>query len=181
MTENSYSRAVHVLGRRPMVNRVAGCQPPARATPFLRFGSPSLPGVVKMMLALGSALGKHPFCAVCGCGPGCRACGGCGALAGVPCLLAVVVVRGWVARMVGLAPALGVGCWAGVGVRGECRVVVHHRWSGVLLCFALLRCVLCCVAPVRACSSWCVLCAPLVCPDQTTSSVTSWPQALPKF
>ena len=66
-----------------MVNRAAGCQPPTGATPLLTFGLPSLPGVVGMMLAPGSALGKHPFCVVCGCGPGCRVCGGCGVGIGV--------------------------------------------------------------------------------------------------
>ena len=64
-----------------MVNRVAGCQPPAGA--LLRFGLPSLPGVVGMVLAPGSASGKHPFCVVWGCGPGCRVCGGCGVGVGV--------------------------------------------------------------------------------------------------
>ena len=59
-----------------MDNRVAGCQPPAGATPLLRFGLPSLPGVVKMVMALGSASGKHPFYVVCKCGLGCCVCGG---------------------------------------------------------------------------------------------------------
>ena len=34
-----------------MDNRVAGCQPPAGATPLLRFGLPSPPGVVGMVMA----------------------------------------------------------------------------------------------------------------------------------
>ena len=42
MSELSYLGAVHVLGRCPMVNRVAGCQPPTGATPLLSFGLPSL-------------------------------------------------------------------------------------------------------------------------------------------
>ena len=58
MTKLSYSCAVHVLGRCPMVNRVAGYQPPTGATPLLRFGLPSLPGVVGMVLAPGTASGN---------------------------------------------------------------------------------------------------------------------------
>ena len=68
---------------RSMVNRLAGCQTPTGATPLLRFGLPSLPSVVGMVLAPGSASGKHPFCVVCGCGPGRRVCGGCGVGVGV--------------------------------------------------------------------------------------------------
>ena len=60
-----------------MHNRVAGCQPPAQATPLLRFGLPSPPGVVGMVMAPGSASGKHPFHVVCKCGLGCCVCGGC--------------------------------------------------------------------------------------------------------
>ena len=59
-----------------MDNRVAGCQPPAGATPLLRFGLPSPPGVVGMVMAPGSASGKHPFYVVCKCGLGCCVCGG---------------------------------------------------------------------------------------------------------
>ena len=59
-----------------MDNRVAGCQPPARATPLLSFGFPSPPGVVKMVMAPGSASRKHPFYVVCRCGLGCCVCGG---------------------------------------------------------------------------------------------------------
>ena len=36
-----------------MDNRVAGCHPPAGATPLLRFGLPSPPGVVGMVMAPG--------------------------------------------------------------------------------------------------------------------------------
>ena len=62
-----------------MDNRVAGCQPPAGATPLLRFGLPSPPGVVGMVMALGSAVatGKHPLYVVCKCGLVCCVCGGC--------------------------------------------------------------------------------------------------------
>ena len=74
--QGPYLRAVHVLGRCPMDNRVAGCQPPARATPLLRFGLHSPPGVVGMVMAPGSASGKHPFYVVCKCGLGCCVCGG---------------------------------------------------------------------------------------------------------
>ena len=59
-----------------MDNHVAGCQPPAGATPLLRFGLPSPPGVVGMVMASGSASGKHPFYVVCRCGLGCCMCGG---------------------------------------------------------------------------------------------------------
>ena len=59
-----------------MYNRVAGCQPPAGAIPLLRFGLPSSPGVVGMVMAPGSASGKHPFYVVCKCGLGCCVCGG---------------------------------------------------------------------------------------------------------
>ena len=59
-----------------MDGRVAGCQPPAGATPLLRFGLPSPPGVVGMVMAPGSASGKHPFYVVCKCGLGCCVCGG---------------------------------------------------------------------------------------------------------
>ena len=43
-----------------MYNRLPGCQPPAGATPLLRFGLPSPPGVVGMVMAPGSASGKPP-------------------------------------------------------------------------------------------------------------------------
>ena len=76
MTELSYSRAVHVLRRCPMDNRVAGCQPSAGATPLLRLGLPPPPGVVGMVMAPTSASGKHPFYVVCKCGLGCCVCGG---------------------------------------------------------------------------------------------------------
>ena len=67
--------------------RGGGCKgaPPARATPLLRFGLPSLRDVVGMVLAPGSASRKHPFCVVCvrvalvvmcaGCGVGVWGCG----------------------------------------------------------------------------------------------------------
>ena len=57
-----------------MDNRVAGCA--VGATPLLRFGLPSPPGVVGMVMAPGSASGKHPFYVVCKCGLGCCVCGG---------------------------------------------------------------------------------------------------------
>ena len=59
-----------------MDNRVAGCQPPTGATPLFRFGLPSPPGVVGMVMAPGSASRKHPFYVVCKCGFGCCVCGG---------------------------------------------------------------------------------------------------------
>ena len=60
-----------------MVNRVAGCQPPAGANPLLRVGLPPLAGVVGMVLAPGSASGKHPFCVECVCVALVVLCGGC--------------------------------------------------------------------------------------------------------
>ena len=60
-----------------MDNRIAGCQPPAGATPLLRFGLASPPSVVGMVMAPGSASGKHPFYVMCRCGLGCCVCGGC--------------------------------------------------------------------------------------------------------
>ena len=59
-----------------MDNLVAGCQPPAGAIHLLRFGLPSPPGVVGMVMAPGSASRKHPFYVVCKCGLGCCVCGG---------------------------------------------------------------------------------------------------------
>ena len=43
-----------------MDNRVAGCQPPAGATPLLRFGLPSPPGVIGMVMAPGVHRGIIP-------------------------------------------------------------------------------------------------------------------------
>ena len=76
VTELSYLRAVHVLGRSPMDNRVASCQPPTGATALLRFGLPSPPSVVRMVMAPRSASEKHPVYVVCKCGLGCCVCGG---------------------------------------------------------------------------------------------------------
>ena len=59
-----------------MDNRVAGCQPPVGATPLLKFGLPSPPDVVGVVMAPGSASGKHPFYVVCKRGLGCCMCGG---------------------------------------------------------------------------------------------------------
>ena len=66
-----------------MVNREAGCQPPAGATPLLRFGLPSLPTVVGKVLAPGNASGKHPCCVVCVCVALVVMCGVCSVGAGV--------------------------------------------------------------------------------------------------
>ena len=51
MAELSYPEAVCILVRCPMVNRIAGCQPPAGVAPLLRFRLPSHPGVVGVVLA----------------------------------------------------------------------------------------------------------------------------------
>ena len=76
-----------------MDNSVAGCQPPAGATPLFRFGLPSPPGVVGMVMAPGSASGKHPFYVVCKCGLGCCVCGGCRVGVGVWGLGLLVVLH----------------------------------------------------------------------------------------
>ena len=85
-----------------MDNCVAGCQPPAGATPLLRFGLPSPPGVVGMVMA-GN---QHPFYVVRKCGLGCCVCGGRRVGVGacchgplvmlhvLPCLRAAVAVCG---------------------------------------------------------------------------------------
>ena len=150
MTELSYSRAVHVLGRCPMDNRVAGCQPPAGATPLLRFGLPSPPCVVGMVMVPESASGKHPFYVVCKCGLGCCVCGG--RLVGVGewglGLLMVLHVRAlfvcgggcvWVK-----CPCGGFGSHPGCWVFGWCwcsrRVVWRSAAIVVVHYFALLCC-----------------------------------------
>ena len=139
-----------------MDNRVAGCQPPARATSLLRFGLPSPPGVVGMVMAARSASGKHPFYVVCRCGLGYCVCGGrrvgVGAWGRGPLVMlhvrALFVGVGgcvWVkCGVVGLAPTLGVGCWAAVGACGGwcgCPPLLLRYTS--LLCFAILYAVCC--------------------------------------
>ena len=81
----------------------------------------------------------------------------------VPCLLAAMVVHGWVACVVGLAPTLGVGCWAGVGVCGACcGYPPPLLWCAALLCSAALCAALCC--PCTRVLLWCVLrCAAPLC------------------
>ena len=138
-----------------MDNRVAGCQPPAGTTPLLRFGLPSPPGVVGMVMAPGSASGKHPFYVVCKCGLGCCVCGG--RRVGVRMwglgLLVVLHVR---ALFVGgggcvwaKCPCGGCGPHPGCWVFGWCwcsrrvvwlsaAVVVVHYFA--LLCSAVLVC-----------------------------------------
>ena len=163
MTELSYSRAVHVLGRCPLDNRVAGYQPPAGATPLLRFGLPSPPGVVGMVMAPRSVSGKHPFYVVCRCGLGCCVCGGrrvgVGAWGRGP--LVMLHVR---ALFVGGGGCVWVKCvpvwwvwpppWVlGVGlvlVLVAGGVAVHCCCCGTLLCFVLLYSVLCVVVCWRA-------------------------------
>ena len=148
MTKLSYSRAVHVLGRCPLDNRVAGCQPPAGATPLLRFGLPSPPGVVGIVMAPGSASGKHPFYVVCKCGLGCCVCGGRRVGVGV-WGLGLVVMLHVRALFVGsggcvwVKCTLGVGCLADFGARGGwCGCPPLLLWYTPLLCSAV---VVCCV------------------------------------
>ena len=134
-----------------MDNRVAGCQPPTGATPLLRFGLPSPPGVVGMVMAPGSASGKHPFYVVCKCGLGWCVCGGrrvgVGAWGRGPLVLlhvcALFVGGGgcvWVkCPCGGSSSTLGVGCWASVGARsGWCGCLPMLLWYTTLLCSDVL-------------------------------------------
>ena len=133
-----------------MDNRVAGCQPPAGATPLLRFGLPSPPGVVGMVMAPGSASGKHPFYVVCKCGLGCCVCGGRRVGVGVWGLGLLVVLHvcalfvgggGWVWVT---CPCGGFGSHPGCWVFGWCwcsrRVVWLSATVVVVYYFALLFC-----------------------------------------
>ena len=106
-----------------MDNRVAGCQPPAGLTPLLRFGLPSPPGVVGMVMSPRSASGKHPFYVVCKCGLGCCVCGGRRVGVGVwgLGLLVVLHVR---ALFVGGGGCVGVKCpCGGSGLHPGCWVL----------------------------------------------------------
>ena len=148
-----------------MDNRVAGCQPPAGATPLLRFGLPSPPGVVRMVMAPGSASGKHPFYVVCKCGLGCCVCGGRRVGVGVWGLGLLVVLHvcalfvgggGWVWVK---CPCGGFGSHPGCWVFGWCwcsrRVVWLSAAVVVVYYFALLFCS-------------CVLLRGVVCPPHCT-------------
>ena len=129
------------------------------------------------VLAPGSAIGKHPFCVVCVRVALVVLCGGCSVGVGVWGCGPLVVPRAR-ALFVGGGGCAWVGCPRGGsstrrGALGvglvlvfAARVVAVRRRCGALLCFALLRCVLHCVALVRACSFdvYCaarLLCAPL--------------------
>ena len=144
-----------------MVNRVAGCQPPA--TPLLRFGLPSPPGVVGMVMAPGSASRKHPFCVVCvwpwlsrvGCGVGVGVgVWGCGPLV-VPCVRALFV-GGSGCAWVG-CPCGGSSTHPGRWVLGLCQCLRRVLWLSaaiaVVHCSALLCCVVCCAAFTVLCGS----------------------------
>ena len=140
-----------------MDNRVAGCQPPAGVTALLRFGLPSPPGVVGMVMAPGSASGKHPFYVVCKCGLGCCVCGGRRVDVGAwgRGLLVMLHVR---ALFVGGGGCVWVqcpcggcgpnpGCWVlGVGCWCRCSRVVWLSAAVVVVhCFALLCYTVCSV------------------------------------
>ena len=172
-----------------MDKRVAGCQRPVGATPLLTFGLPSPPGVVGMVMAPGSASGKHPFNVVCKCGLGCCVCGGRRVGVGVwgLGLLVMLHVRAlfvggggcvWVKCPCGGSgphPVLGIGLVLVLAAGG---LAVCRCCCGTLLCFALLhlcaacyrvlasfivclcrlwpvalRCVLCCLRVVRYAAS----------------------------
>ena len=166
MTELSYSRAVHVSSRCPMDSRVTGCQPPAGVTPFLRFGLPSPPGVVNMVMAPGSASGNHPCYVVCKCGLGCCVCGGrrVGVGAWGRGLLVMHHVR---ALFVGgggcvwvKCPCGGSGPHPGCWVLGWCWCLRQVVWLSaaivVVHCFALFWDTVCCVL---SCAWQVLLCA----------------------
>ena len=138
-----------------MDNRVAGCQPPEGVTPLLRFGLPSPPGVVGMVMAPGSASGKHPFYVVCGCGLGCCVCGGRRVGVGawgrgplVMCHARALFVGGggcvWVKCLCG-----GFGPHPGRWVLGWCSCLRRVVWMPATVVvahyFALLCCTVCCV------------------------------------
>ena len=166
-----------------MDNRVAGCQPPAGATPLLRFGLPSPPGVVGMVMAPGSASGKHPFYVVCKCGLGCCVCGGrrvgVGAWGRGPLVMFHVrplFVDGggcmWVK-----CPCGGFGLHPGCWVLGWCWCLRWVVWLSaavvVVHYFALLCCTACyvllCVGefhcvPLLALACYAALCLPLIAP-----------------
>ena len=168
MTKLSYSQAVHILGRRPVFNCVAGCQPPAGATPLSSrcgrdgVGSQgSIPSVLCVIMGPSLSCVWWVRCWRWGVwlgdsGDALRACLVCGQR--------WLCVGGWPAWWVWHPPwALGVGL---VSVFVASDVAIRRHCCGVLLCFALLHCVLRCVAPVHACSFGvcCVvllLCAPL--------------------
>ena len=149
-----------------MDNRVAGCQPPAGATPLLRFGLPSPPSVVRMVMAPGSASGKHPFYVVCKCGLGCCVCGGRRVGVGV-WGLGLLVVLHVCALFVGggdcvwvwwiWLPPWVLGVWL-VLVLAAGGVAVRRCCCGTLLCFALLylcAAACCCVlASFIVCLCW---------------------------
>ena len=153
-----------------MDNRATGLQPPAGATPLLRFGLPSPPGVVGMVMAPRSASGKHPFHVVCRCGLGCCVCGGRRVGVGVwgrgP--LVMLHVR---ALFVGGGGCVCVKCPCGGSsphprcwVLGWCwcsrRVVwlsaavvaVHYFACSAVLCAACCRVLACCI--VCLCRLW---------------------------
>ena len=80
--------------------------------------------VVGAVLALGGGVLGSWWCSMC-----------------VPCLWAAVAVCGLSARVVGLAPTLGVGCLAGVGARGRwCGCPPLLLWYTTLLCSVVLVC-----------------------------------------
>ena len=166
MTDVSYSRALQVLGRCPMDNRVAGCQHSAGATPLLRFGLPSPPGAVGMVMAPGSASGKHPFYVVCKCGLGCCVCGGCRVGVGVwgLGLLVMLHVRALFVGGGGCVwvecPCGGSGPHPGCWVFGWCRCSRLVVWLSAAVVVVHYFALLCCTCVLRAIMCWRVsLCA----------------------
>ena len=168
MTELSYSRALHVLGRCPIVNCVASCRCPAAAAPLLRFRLPSLPDAIGMVLAPGSASGTHPFYVAMGvalvavCVVHAVLALGCGVAGLLWCsvraLLSAVVVCGCFPCVVSFSARLG--CWVSglVSVFMASVVAVHRCCCSKVLCFAPLRYLVCCAAPIRTCC--CGVCCP---------------------
>ena len=115
---------------------------------------PSPPGVVGMVMAPGSALGKHPFYVVCKSGLGCCVCGGRRVGIGVwgrgPLVMlhvrALFVGGGGCVRV--KCPCGGSGPHPGCGVLGWCWCSRRVAWLSaavvVVHYFALLCCTVCC-------------------------------------
>ena len=81
----------------------------------------------------------------------------------MPCLLAVVVVRVWVAHVVSVVPALGVGCWVGAGARcGCCGCPQLLQQHAALPCCAVLCAALPYAVPLAGLRAGALRCSVLV-------------------